>query len=177
MKIKKIYSEEHNFGDIIYNKSTGIVYITLNAGIFGSTTLNLAQNSDGTYNIMKPYIDMNNQANVSRVGKTYLKKDSRGEVIPGITCATLGICSVYSTELKKNILDNSVALCIETHKFKEPKEINNKLVKVGWVTGQFKFDLNLDTLNKQSLTDLKIEEPKSTFEFEFEDTENNDIPF
>ena len=133
--MSKIYSKEIPLGDILYNKDTKTVLARISLGVF-SKDVTLVKNNDGTYDMYGTYFK-NGEVMSYKMGKTFPAKRNDGSVVEGITKATFGLESFYDKELGKIIAsNNNMALYITTHKLKEEKQINDKLVKVGWITGE-----------------------------------------
>lgn len=135
---RRTYGKERTFGDIIYNPQTKSVFMNIDLGFFGRTTLTLVKREDGAFDLVKPYVDKNGNEQVVTIGKTFPAKKKDGTIVEGVTKGTLGLFKRYDKETKKNLTDNSDALFITTFKIKEPQKLGDTgLVKVGYISGQF----------------------------------------
>ena len=135
---RRTYGKERTFGDIIYNPQTKSVFMNIDLGFFGRTTLTLVKREDGAFDLVKPYVDKNGNEQVVTIGKTFPAKKKDGTIVEGVTKGTLGLFKRYDKETKKNLTDNSDALFITTFKLKETQKLGDTgLVKVGYISGQF----------------------------------------
>ena len=135
-QVKRDYGKEQSFGDILYNNKTKTVFFSIDGGIFGRKTILLAKNQEGTYDMFGTYFQ-NGENMTYRMGKTFEVLNSEKQVVQGLTKGTLGLSTKYSQELQREITSTENAIFIVTHKLKEVKQINEDLVKIGWVTGNF----------------------------------------
>ncbi len=145
MAIKRTYSKEFTIGDILFNNKTNSVYFFLKGGFFGTTKINLVKNDGGTYDLFKPYVDAQGKPNTVKIGKTFEVTKRDQTVVEGLTRGTLGLSTTWNAEIKKEVVSSENALFFTTHKLKEPKAINEDLVKVGWVTGVYGVEVPEET--------------------------------
>jgi hypothetical protein len=144
----RVYGNERTLGDIIYNPTTKSVFMSIELGFFGRTTLTLVKREDGAYDLMKPYVDKNGTDQVVMIGKTFVAKKKDGTIIDGLTKGTLALLKKYNKEQNKMLNDNSDALFITTHKLKENKPMGESgLIKVGFVTGVFGIEVSASEQN------------------------------
>lgn len=163
---ERTYGQERTFGDIIYNPTTKSVFMNIDLGFFGRTTLTLVKREDGAFDLMKPYVDKQGQEQVAMIGKTFPSKRKDGTVVDGVTKGTLGLFKRYDKESKKSLTDNSDALFISTFKLKEPQKLGDTgLIKVGYVSGKFGIETNEEQTQK------------SDNSYTYEDMTDEEIPF
>lgn len=163
--VKRVYGNERALGDIIYNPTTKSVFMNIELGFFGRTTLTLVKREDAGFDLMKPYVDKNGTDQVVMIGKTFPAKRKDGTIIDGLTKGTLALLKKYNKEQNKMLNDNSDALFITTHKLKENQKLGESgLIKIGFVTGVF----GLEIASEQNSTN---QEQQSEY------IETDDIPF
>ena len=137
MAIQRNYSKKTTIGDILFNKTTGSVYFYIKMGFMGQVKVDLVKNEGGTYDILKPYVDNQGVQKSVKLGKTFPVLTKEKTVVEGLTKGTLGLSTTFNKELKREVTTTENALYFTTHKLKEPKVINDTLIKVGFVTGLF----------------------------------------
>lgn len=170
--IKRTYGKQRNLGDIIFNPQTKTVFCSINLGFFGSKTITLIKRAeDGCYDLM---VSKYNSEETIKVGQTFPVKDKNGNIVDGLTKATLALLSSYDKEKKKNVSDSSDALYITTHKLKEPVAFGEKgFKKVGYITGQFGIEDDIASNNGASSQE---ENYQNTDEPQYDD-DGDEIPF
>jgi len=138
VKVNRKYGKERAMGDIFYNQNDKSVFIILNAGFLGQTTLTLQKQQDGTFDVLKPYMDKLGQTQVARLGKLFPAKDKAGQTVEGITKGTFGLFREYDKETKKSLTSSRDCLILTTHRLQANVPVgDNGLLKIGYVTGQY----------------------------------------
>ena len=181
MAIKRVYGKEKTIGDILYNKESKSVFFNIELGVFGRKTVYLTKNNEGTYDLHTTYVK-DGESHVVRLGKTFVVENKEGQKIDGMSKGSLGLTTAYDKELGKNITTRNDAIYFTVHKLKEDKVINDKLVKVGWVTGQIGVEVESEegeqpqkeTKPKKETKKVAKEETPDVPEVDIDD---GDIPF
>lgn len=135
-KVERVFGLERGLGDIIYDKTTKEVYVWFNLGFFGSHKILLVLNQEGTYDLVKTY-QKGDEVGTVKLGKTFQATDANNKPVEGITQTTLGLATLYDNINKRNVTGTNDALFITTHKLKERKNINENLVKIGYIKGRY----------------------------------------
>ena len=180
-KIQRVYSKETTIGDIMYNTKTKTVFFNIQMGFMGRKSINLVQNQEGTYDMFGTYMK-DGEIQMYKMGKTFQVTDRNGGVVEGLTQGTLGLRTSWNKEIKKEVSSTEDALFFVTHKLKETKKVSDDLVKVGWVTGQFGFEVvsQKQETSQTNTTPEVVTEQKST-QPEPEDTssteDDDEVPF
>ena len=180
-KIQRVYSKETTIGDIMYNTKTKTVFFNIQMGFMGRKSINLVQNQEGTYDMFGTYFK-DGKPEMYRMGKTFQVTDRNGGVVEGLTQGTLGLRTSWNKEIKKEVSSTEDAIFFVTHKLKESKKVNDDLVKVGWVTGQFGFEIATKTQETTSSEttpeSVKEETPTQPEPEDTSSTEDDDeVPF
>ncbi len=173
--IKRTYGKERAIGDIFYTPSTKSVWCSIGLGFLGKINLTLIQDkANGGYEIIKPYKDKQGNEQVVKLGKTFVVKDKDGNVVTGLSKGTLGLLKEYDSVAKKELTKSEDCLIITTHKLKENKIINEDLIKVGWLTGQFGIEVIEKKVDAQNGNNIATARQEYVPEYEINEDE---IPF
>ena len=182
-KVKRSYTEETTIGDILYNTKTKTVFFNIQMGFMGRKSINLVQNQEGTYDMFGTYMK-DGELHMYKMGKTFQVTDRNGGVVEGLTQGTLGLRTSWNKEIKKEVSSTEDAIFFMTHKLKENKKINDDLVKVGWVTGKYGFEIISQTPSQetpQTETTPEVVPQETTTKSEPEDTssteDDDEVPF
>lgn len=177
-KISRAYGKEQTFGDIIYNKENKTVFTVFEFGFAGRVLVNLVQNSEGTYDLIKPYIDKNGQPQTVKLGRTFKAERRDGSVVEGLTNTALGLSTVYDKELEKNITSTNNGIWITTHKLREMQPTSNpNIVRVGYITGRFGIEIEDSEEGSITPTTEQLEETIEKSEQIAKTSTGTNIPF
>jgi len=182
-KIQRNYSKETTIGDIMYNTKTKTVFFNIQMGFMGRKSINLVQNQEGTYDMFGTYFK-DEKPEMYKMGKTFQVTDRNGGVVEGLTQGTLGLRTSWNKQIQKEVSSTEDAIFFVTHKLKETKKVNDDLVKVGWVTGQFGFEIVSETPRQetpQTETTPEVVPEQTPTQSEPEDTssteDDDEVPF
>jgi hypothetical protein len=109
------------------------VFMILNAGFLGQTTLTLQKQQDGTFDVLKPYLGKLGQAQVARLGKMFPAKNKAGQPVEGITKGTFGLFREYDKETKKSLTSSRDCLILTTHKLQNECACGRKRSFEDWL--------------------------------------------
>ncbi|PAF52926.1 hypothetical protein BKH42_08760 [Helicobacter sp. 13S00482-2] len=175
--VKRVYGKERNIGSVLYDAESKKVFMSIELGIFGKQTLDLKQNEDGSFQIIKTIFNKTENSNKElNFGRLFPAKNKNGQIVEGICTGLLGLLTEYDKEIQKNLITTSDALRISTHKNKEKRRLGeSKLYQVGFIKGQFAIEKREENgnLNNQNELNDPIVEPN----FEESEILNEEIPF
>lgn len=161
VKVNRKYGKERAMGDIFYSSNDKSVFMVLNAGFLGQTTLALQKQQDGTFDVLKPYLDKLGQAQVARLGKMFPAKNKAGQPVEGTTKGTFGLFREYDKEIKKSLTSSRDCLILTTHKLQTNVPVGeNGLLKIGYVTGQYGIETDEFPQASQQPVDSQEEYPQ-----------------
>lgn len=150
VKVERNYGLERSIGEVIYNPTTKAVIASINGGIFGKLSLTLKKDTEGGYDLLKPYKDKSGNEQVVKLGKLFAAKDKSGNVVEGISKGTLPLLRQWDKELKKEVNSSKDCLLITTHKLKQNEAMGDSgWLKIGYITGQYAIEKK-DTPSSQS---------------------------
>lgn len=174
-KIIRAYGKEFTIGDIMYNKKEDTVYFILNGGSFGIHKIILVKNDQGTYDMMKSYMGKDGQPAIVKLGKTFPVTRKDGSTAEGLTQGTFALGVKWDKESSREISDNRNALYFTTHKLRDNETVNDNMIKVGWVTGQFGIEIEAASASGSgsSSSEPSFNSPEPAKEVKNED----DVPF
>lgn len=145
---KRVYGlDRGSFGDILYNNEDKEFFCKVELGHF-SLTFYLIPRDDGNYDLEKKYKD-GKEWKSFKIGRTFEVKDKDGKKVNGLTRGAIGLFSEYDKSSKKMLVDSADCFVFVTHKLKEQKKLNDKLTKVGYITGKIAIEKDSDNNNKQ----------------------------
>lgn len=136
-KVNRYYGKDRgSFGDIIHSKETDEFFSKLSLGALGKIDILLQKREDGYYNVQKVYYK-DNEKKMFSLGQTFPVKDRDKKIVQGLSQFALSLFNEYDKGQSKDLMRNEDCLILTTHKLKEQVKINEKLTKVGYITGKF----------------------------------------
>jgi len=173
MKIERFYGKERNIGDVLYNANTKAVIANIDGGFFGKMTLTLKKEQDNTFTFLKPYIDKNGIQQVVKIGKLFPVKKKNGDIVEGLHKGIFGLNKEYDRTIEKEIIVANDCLIVTIHKLKVAKLLSNNWMKIGWITGLYAIEKNIEnnTIDTNDIIDNEYISNKMT-ESEMNENEN-----
>lgn len=152
-KVSRYYGKDRgSFGDIIHSKETDEFFAKLSLGALGKIDLLLQKREDGFYNVLKVYYKDGEKKTFS-LGQTFPVKNKDKIIVQGLSQFALSLFNEYDKEKEKDLMRNEDCLILTTHKLKEQVKINDKLTKVGYITGKFAIEKDESANNTENEKD------------------------
>lgn len=144
-KVKRYYGVDRPFGDIIHDKKSDETSARIFVGALGMVELIFSKRDDGLFNISKVYYKERERKFVS-LGQSFPVKNKKKELVEGLSQFPLALLSSYDKDLESKIMSNEDCLILTIHKLKKQIKLgeNQEKTKVGYLTGKFAIEMNVN---------------------------------
>ena len=154
-KVVRNYGIERNLGDIFYSSKTKSVFTTLDFGsLIGQVTLTLVKNKENGYDLLKGYKDKEGQIKTFEVGKLFAVKNKNDQIVEGLAKGSFGLFRSYDKDRQHDITQTNDCVILTSHKLKEPKQIKDGFIKVGYITGSFAVEIKSTNTNEANADEM-----------------------